>query len=140
MRIVKVLLVLLVLSLAVSITVFAWFSMSGLRIPSTARVKTFGVWCDTDFIDWGFVEPNGTYVYSVRLNSTSNVPVMLYLTTENWIPANVSAFIALDWNYSGAVLEPDDSIVVDLILSVASNIHESGVKQFSFDIFIGVGE
>lgn len=106
------------------------------RIGNVGRIKTVNVWCDTDFIDWGFVEPNNTYSYIVRINNTSNIPVILNITTENMQPPNMTDYLTVDWDYDNATLQVGNSITTNILLSTADNLQESNVTRFEFDIII----
>lgn len=112
------------------------------HIRNTARLKTVGVgiYQDADFtilvtlIDWGTLEPGETKNVSVYILNTSNVPITLNMTTENWIPANASNYMVMSWTYDGSVIAVGGYVHVALILSVKSTI--SGITNFSFDIVV----
>ena len=139
---VKPMLILLsVATLAIAVYGLIQFTV---RIPGRGTVKTVGVsvfWdgkCtnEVDFIDWGFVEPGSANNVSVYVRNDGNVASTLFLTTENWSPANASGYIRLNWNYSGQPLDPSEVAQVKLTLTVSPTIE--GVESFSFDITIGI--
>lgn len=113
------------------------------RIQSYGTVKAIGVavyWDSTltrnvTAIEWGFLEPGQNKTVRVYIQSVSNVPVTLDVTTVNWQPPNASTYIKLSPGPSVAtLLNPGDSIPLDLTLSISPNI--TGIKNFSFDIII----
>lgn len=85
-------------------------------------------------IDWGTLEPgdaSNTTIYVKNLGETS---VLLYLNTQNWDPSEASQHITLDWNYTDSALEPDESIAVELTLTVSPDATD--VTDFSFEIVV----
>jgi hypothetical protein len=111
-------------------------------INTTGSVKGVGVgvyWdadCtnSVDSIDWGFLEPGDTDDVTIYIKNEGNIPVVLSMTTENWVPASASDYITLTWNLEGDVLPSDSVAQAVLTLSVSSEISE--VTSFSFDIVI----
>jgi len=89
-------------------------------------------------IDWGILEPSETKAYSCFVRNEANVPVVLNLTTEEWIPVNASEFIFLSWNYALDMLGVNEVRNVVFSLSVSPDIE--GITNFSFDIIVrGIG-
>ena len=111
-------------------------SLERFSISNTAKIKTIGVWCDTDFIDWGIVDTNESYTHIVRVNNTSNVPITLTIQSQNWKPTNISDYMTLTSTFQDVILQTEESALIDLTLNVASNVLESNVRDFSFDIII----
>jgi len=116
------------------------------RISSVASIKTIGVkvyWNQNgtqpiSFIDWGILEPNSSVTFTVYVKSSSNVPTNLTIFTQNWNPANASAYISLTADPNNIVIETSQIIAVNLTLTVASDIE--GITNFAFDIiFNGTG-
>jgi len=105
-----------------------------IRIINVGFIKTFGVEVDVDFIDWEKIEPNETKPYVIHVRPNGTMPAVLSLDTGNWNPANASDYMMLSWNYTGAVLQPDVWVPVELNLFVSPDI--KGIKKFSFDIII----
>jgi hypothetical protein len=111
-------------------------------ITNTGSVKGVGVgvYWDADCtdsvssIDWGFLEPGETTNVTIYIKNEGNIPVVLNMTTENWVPASASDYITLTWYREGYLLDSDSVVQSVLTLSVDPNISE--VTSFSFDIVI----
>jgi len=115
---------------------------ANVQIRSVAAIKTVGVaaYWDPAFtvpvvnVDWGIIEPGDTKNASCYIVNTSNVPVILTLTTDNWMPMNASNFIRLTWNYD------EQPIPVSGYTPITFSLHvdaaTTGIAAFSFDITI----
>ena len=134
-------------AIALAVSFAAGFFVGGImersrRISNRAAIKAVGVGVYQDLeltvplteIDWGILEPGQEKNQSGYIRNESNVPVTLFLTTENWSPLNTSSFVALTWDYDGQLLEVDGFVEVTFTLAVDPAI--SGIKAFSFDIVI----
>ena len=137
--------VIIVIVVFASGTILGQFSSVRL-IGSRGEVKVVdvGVYWDAnctsrvDYVDWGSLEPGLVRNVTVFIRNEGNEPSTLFLNTTNWHPSNASDFITLNWDYNGYIINPQATTEVTLTLSVASTIEE--VKDFSFDIIIGVNE
>ena len=90
-------------------------------------------------LDWGSVEPGSIKNQTVFIRNEGNEPSTLFLNTTNWDPPDASDFIELKWDYNGYIIYPQDPPTeVTLTLSVAPVTE--GVRDFNFDIIIGVNE
>lgn len=115
-------------------------------IGSRGAVKTMGIgvyWdsaCSNPVsnIDWGIVDPGLQKNVTMYMRNEANVPASISLDTVNWDPPNASSYITLSWDYSGQLLEPNESIEVTFTLSISSSVQN--ITDFDFDIVItGVG-
>lgn len=135
------------LSIALIISFAAGFFVKGIiqdrqRIKSQAAIKAVGVTIYKDAelaiplteIDWGILEPGEEKNYSAYVKNDSNVPIRLSLLTENWIPANASIFITLDWNYDDELIGIAEFVEVTFMLIVDPATF--GISNFSFDIIV----
>ena len=112
------------------------------RLKAHGRIKGIGVEIYADLggtalvteIDWGFLDPGEVKNLTVYIKNTGNVPVVLYLSTENWYPIGADAYISLSWDYNFTALEVDELRSATFTLSVASGI--TGIVDFSFDIIV----
>jgi len=112
------------------------------RISNQAAIKAVGVGVYQDpeltvpltEINWGILEPGEEKNHTAYITNESNVPVTLFLSTENWSPLNTSSFVALTWNYDGHSVAVDGFIEATFTLAVDPAI--SGTETFSFDIVI----
>lgn len=141
----------LIFALAVcvfSVLIYTSVSMylSLATIGSRGTVKTLGVgvyWDEVcskhvSYIDWGIVDPGSQENVRVYVRNEGNVHASILLDTINWDPLDASSYITLSWDYSGQLLEPDESIEVTLTLQISSSIQN--VINFDFDIVIaGIG-
>jgi len=137
--------VIIVIVLFASQTIIGQFSSLRL-IGSTGKVTVIGVevyWdanhtLPVDYLDWGSVEPGSIKNHTVFIYNKGNEPSTLFLNTTNWNPPNASNFITLNWDYNGYIIPQKETTEVTLTLSVAPVIE--GVKDFNFDIIIGVNK
>jgi hypothetical protein len=103
-----------------------------------------GVYWDSDcaspvaYLDWGSVEPNSTKKATVFIRNEGNEPLLLFLNSTNWVPADASDVILLSWDYLGEPLYLQQTIRVNLTLSIAPVTEE--IEDFTFDIIIGATE
>jgi len=115
---------------------------STVQIRSVAAIKTVGVsiYWDPGFtepianIDWGILEPGETKNVSCYIVNTSNVPVILTLTTGNWQPTNAEQYMTLSWSYDEHAIPVSGYTPVTLSFHVDQTT--TGIKTFSFDITI----
>lgn len=136
----------LLLSIVISVLLSAYVArallFSSVKIPVVGIVKTVGINAYSDFecsipltaIDWGHLEPATSLDRFIYLRNEGNIPVVLYLSTENWVPARASTYISLNWNYTEVIISPNEVVAVMLTLTIEPNIEN--VESFSFDIRI----
>ena len=113
-----------------------------LRITGTGRITVIGLEAYADAectkqvsaINWGEISPSGYSQATLYLKSTSNKPVNLTLTTENWSPSVAEQYLTLTWNYAGDVLQPSEVRAVIFTLSVSADV--TGVTDFSHDMIL----
>jgi hypothetical protein len=135
--------VVIVIVLLASETILGQFSSFRL-IGSRGKVKVIGVGVYSDIncsnpvdsLNWGSIEPGSIKNQTVFIRNEGNEPSTLFLNTTNWNPQNASNFIELKWDYNGYIIYPQETTEVTLTLSVAPVTE--GVKDFNFDIIIGV--
>jgi len=112
------------------------------QVLSRGRIKKIGVevyWdaSGTDTIiqvDWGMLEPGQASTVLIYIKNTGNSPIALVLYTSNWLPEETGTYITLGWNYTGAVLDKNEIIPVELNLTVSPGIW--GIDVFDFIITI----
>lgn len=145
--------IVIVLALFVSDGLLGQFSHLQ-RIGNTANVESVGVgvyWdakCSSPVysIGWGQIEPGSTKNVTVYIRNEGNKESALFLATDSWRPANMSKYMNLTWDYNGEVVRPGNIIQVMLFLSPSSSseFHRylmlNDVKEFGFDVIIGVNE
>jgi hypothetical protein len=87
-------------------------------------------------LDWGLLEPGSEKNIATIIRNEGDAPSSLFLNTTNWSPIEASNYITLSWDYDGHILYPNQTTTVTLTLSI-DPITE-GIKDFTFDIIIGV--
>jgi len=126
-----------------------------LTVPSLGTVKTIGVevyWDQnlenrTEKINWDEIWVGASENKTVYIRSISNYQIALNLNATDWEPNNISDYMDLSWDYNGTILNPGESIKVELTLTI--NYSEAFVKyliaeevqNFNVDIhFIAASE
>lgn len=112
------------------------------RVSSVGQVKTVGLDAYEDAnltipltaIDWGTIEPSANKSVQIYIQSSSNAPIFLWLSTENWVPMNATSWISLSWDYGGSLLQPNESMALTLTLAISENV--TNIQTFSMDIVI----
>jgi hypothetical protein len=152
----------LVLSATVSIILDNAYPIS---LPSIGNIKTLGVkayWDQnlqnqTTGIQWGTVQLGQTYNVTFYLQSTSNVPVILEMTSTNWTylemnnmiaagPTNSTSYMNISWNYNYQTLNPNEIIETTLALTTDNSTNfitflvDNRIRQFTMDIMIQANE
>lgn len=108
---------------------------SNSMISSQGHIYTgSGISTDLSSIDWQTMYPDTNK--NVTVNVTNELPhdQTLSMFTSGWIPANATDYMALSWNYTGATLGYQETIPVNLTLTVYENV--TGFTTFSFNITI----
>jgi len=140
--VIAVIIVIVLLATGTILGQFSSFRLIGNR--GRVTVKGVGVYWDTNCnslvssLDWGSVEPGSIKNQTVFIRNEGNDPSTLFLNTTNWKPPNASDFIELKWDYDGYIVNPQATTEVTFTLSVAPVTE--GLKDFNFDIIIGVNE
>lgn len=134
-------------------------------LPSIGNIRTVGVkayWDSnlrnqTTGIDWGTVYTGESYNVTLYLQSISNVPTVLAMTTTNWTFINTNSTIAagptentqyinLTWSYNYRTLNPNETIQTTLTLTTDSSFDfitfliNNNIKQATMDIVIQANE
>jgi len=138
-------------SVAVTTTISILLSKTtNFSIPSLGTVKTIGVEVYGDpnrenktvTIDWDEIWLGSSKNVTLYIRSISNYKVTLNLNATDWVPANVSEYMTLSWDYNGTPLNPGEIIQVTLTLSISyspsfvSYLIADDVQNFNFDIHI----
>ena len=85
-------------------------------------------------INWGTLSPGESIAQTIFIKNSSNKPIMLYLTVENWIPTSANTYIDLIWDKEGEILDPDQVKPASLTLIAAPDT--GSLADFNFDIII----
>jgi len=138
---------------------------NNISLPSIGYIHTVGVkafWDptlqnETKQIQWGTVYTGSSYNVTLCLQSTSNVPTTLSLTTTNWTyintnntiaagPSDITPYMNLTWNYQDQTLNPSQTFQTTLTLTTDSSpnfltfLINNDITQFSMDIAIQANE
>ena len=147
---IRLLFILILITALVSFTIVFGLASLHLSIPSQGTIKTNGVavyWTPnydnkTTTIDWGFIRPGSSENVVLYIQSLSNHPVFLNLSTSTIEPSSISEYLTLSWNYDGTLLDPAQTITVTLSLSLSDersftqHLQENKIKDFNIDIYI----
>jgi len=137
----------MVFLVATVIAVFSGFAVSGLlnvsrTLSSTGTVKAINVEVFWDSgctqivsdIAWGLAEPGENTTNIVYLKNTGNAPLTLNMSCSNWNPVAAGNYISLSWNREGTVIDVDEVLSADIVMSVSDTI--TGITGYSFEIII----
>lgn len=138
---------------------------SSITLPSIGNIHTIGVkafWDpnlqnQTRSIQWGTVYTGQSYNVTLYVQSISNVPTTLEMTTANWTFINTNSTIAagptentpyinLTWNYNNQTLNPNETIQTTLTLTTDSSsgfitfLINNNIKQVTMDTIIQTNE
>lgn len=113
-----------------------------MRIPGSGTVKTINVaafWDESctdpvSAVNWGSMFPGESTTILIYLKNTGSVPMILTLTTENWIPAVAESHLQVVWDQENTILQPGQVQAASFTLSVSSGA--VGFTDFSFDVVI----
>jgi len=97
-------------------------------IQNVGQVKGVGLTADPSTLDWGKLAPDDSKTLTVTLTSTSNVNVILNMTTQN-----LPAYLSLSWNREAYPLALGDSILASFTLTSTA---APQMATFNFDIII----
>lgn len=88
----------------------------------------------TNSLNWGLIDPNSNNNLTIYVRNEVNSAVSLQLITANWIPSSASNYLSLNWNYSGQILKPNETIPLKLTLTVNPTICD--ITDFSLETII----
>lgn len=138
-------------------------SFNNLYFPSLGNVRVIGVEAYGDditissdgkqFINWGTVYLGTPVTRSFYIKSVSNRPIILELAFSNLTFQNSEGKmiveklpmenpLCLTWNYTGALLEPEEEVYVTVTLEIPSDpvfiryMIENDVQSFCFDMIV----
>jgi len=85
-------------------------------------------------INWGTLSPGESTSQTIYIKNSSNKPIMLYMTIENWIPTSANTYMDLTWDKEGTILDPDQVTPSSLTLTTDSDT--GSLTDFNFEIII----
>lgn len=121
---------------AVTILYMSW------TIHTTGKIKAVGVGVYWDLnatipctaIDWGILGPGDLAGVTVYIKNIKNTNATLTINSTAYVPPEFHNYATLTWNYTGALLQPGQTIGTQISLLIAPNI--TNITAFSFDIYI----
>ena len=135
------------LIVAALLAIFSGLTVSGLlttsrTLTSYGSVKSINVEVYWDAsctevvgsVDWSTPEPGEAVNQTVYVKNSGSAPLIVSMTTSNWIPVEAASYITLTWDREGASIDPDQVLQALLTLSVSDTI--TGITDFSFSIVI----
>ena len=130
----------------------SWLSKSyNLKIPSMGTIYVTGVEAyggdinstnGSLTVDWGVIQVGSSNSVSFYLRSVSNVPVILALNPDNWVPRGIEPFMPVSWNYTGNQIVPGEEISIRIDLKTTTTsafvvfLGSNKVTSFSFSLNI----
>ena len=69
-------------------------------------------------IDWGMLAPGETKNVMVYARNEGENGAVLTLNVYGWNPVEASNYLRVEWNYTGAVIKPGETMAIILILTV----------------------
>jgi hypothetical protein len=111
----------------------------------------------TTGIEWGTVLTGQSYNVTLYLQSISNVPIILEMTTKNWTfintnntiaagPEDSTPYINLTWIYDYRTLDPNETIQTTLTLTTDNSLGfitfliKNNINEVTVDIVIQANE
>ncbi len=135
--------VLTIISVALTWTTYAAINVSR-NLSSSGSITVsanLGVYSDSGCqnaittLDWGTITPGDTITRTIYIKNTgTGVSLSLSIGTSAWNPTNANELITITWNCEGTRLQPGQSTVATLTLTVSPNITD--ITNFSVQISI----
>ncbi len=79
--------------------------------------------CTTDLstINWGILSPGQSTTNTIFIKNTGNSALSLRMETSNWDPVEANGPITITWNRENASIEPEETTIAIITLTVASS-------------------
>ena len=155
----RVILACLLIALAVSVSIsVAWYvntfpKTTNIIIKAISRnryinntgqvaIVTLQVYWNSDgtnattFIDWGTLEPSGSYNKTIYVKNEGNVPINVSFCAIDWIPSEASLYMTFDCDTEYNIA-PNEIRQVLFVLNIGSDIQS--IYTFNFTTLV-VGE
>ena len=112
------------------------YSYGSVQIQTIGVTAYRDVSCTTTVssVAWGTLTPGRSSTNTIYVKNEGTSSLTLSLDTTNWYPASAPNYIALNWDYNGQTIAPNQVIQITLTLSVSQTI--SGISSFNFEIII----
>jgi hypothetical protein len=132
----------LLLTVLTSSTIISASVLSTRSISSGGTITSLNVEIYSDIectqtrsnINWGTISPGESINQTIYIKNSSNKPIMLYLTIENWIPTAADTYMDITWDKETTILDPEQVTPASLTLTTASDT--GSLADFNFDIII----
>jgi hypothetical protein len=128
--------------LAVVVVLAAALIFVSIQIRNVGTINTIGfnLWADSarttklTSIDWGNFNPGDTHGVVGWAQNAGNTNFTLAYVVSNWNPASGASYLVFSWNYTGAVVHPNDVVPIEMTLKALLNVTNTGITNFSFDV------
>lgn len=97
------------------------YSNEGLRVEPTN-------------LSWGTVDPSRNTTRIIVVRNLWQGTADLGLSTFDWVPPEAANYLSLTWDYDGKPLEGLASLLVNLTLTVSSDVVGKNITDFDFKI------
>ena len=121
------------LTAALAITAIAVTAISigvlSVSNPPSETINTVGVEAYSDSactqpvmsLHVGNVNPDSAVNQTIYIKNSGTTPLTLSMITDNWNPTPAASCLTLTWNRQNYILDAEDSISANLMLSMSSN-------------------
>jgi hypothetical protein len=87
-------------------------------------------------VEWGWLNPGEQVTRTLYVFNDGNVPVTLTAVAQNWQPMESPSYLNFTWDKEGALLDAAHGIPVVLTLTVALDIANTTISDFSFEVLM----
>jgi hypothetical protein len=112
-------------------------SAGSIQIQTSAEIGVYyNSGCTTPLasLSWGTLEPGGSQAIVCYIKNEGDLALTLSMYPSGWDPTEAENYLTLNWDYSGASIDPDAVVQVTFTLSVDASIE--GITSFNFDVNI----
>ena len=114
------------------------YSYGSIQIQTqTAGIKVYtdtSCTVEASNLPWGTITPGSSITNVIYIKNEGNTALTLSMGTTDWNPTSATNYIALNWNYNGQTVAPNQVVQVKFTLTVSQSIN--GIDNFNFQIII----
>jgi len=127
----KKMMLLLVIVASLVLNLFLLSTISG---QLSTRTQMYSCTTRVSNVPWGTLTRGSSGEYVLYIKNGGTTSLNLFLDTANWSPTKAANYMALNWDYNGQTIKPNQVIQITLRLTVSQSI--SGIGNFSFEIVL----
>lgn len=120
----------LVLSIALTLSIFTGISMTGL-LNDNNSTHIFETEIHSGF--WGIIPLNSSMIRTFIVENPTEFPVNLELKTRSWLPSEAPIYVNIAWDYDDTLLLPGEATEISITLE---NLGTDGTIFVSLDIYV----